>query len=492
MNKYMAFALALLLSTVAIAQQGFDSPPEPAPAKPLQIPVFAEARLPNGVRVVVAERHAVPLVSALLLVDHAGSLLDPPGKAGLANLTFTVMSKGALQGLEALDAAAIAGAAEAQGASLEVGVGAQASRIGMTVPVSRLDDSLALMTEVLRTPTLPAEELERSRAQLLDSLKLSLADPGSLAAQLAQRLYWGDTPRGAPITPASLARVKQGDLVAFHRSQVRPDRVTLILAGDIDLAQARALADKHLGSWKQNRMLAPTAPNVSPNPLATRSLLIDLPGAGQSAVVVTAPYAALGNAADQRAGLRAGALATAVLGIGYSSRLNQQVRIKRGLSYGAVSGNEALPGGGMLSASAQTKHASALEVADLLRGEILKLASDDVPAPELAARQAVLVGDFGRQLETTATLADLAADQVIRQRGLDELAQWPTEMLAVNAGRVRAFAQQYWAAEVLRTVVVADLKVAGDGLRQRFPDAWVIRASELEIGSANLRRGARR
>ena len=497
MNKNRFVLIAALWATGAFAQQGFDTPPQPAAAQPLRTPTFAEARLANGLGVAVAERHAVPLVTALLLVDHAGSLLDPPGKAGLAGLTFTVMSKGATRGGEVLDAAAIAAAAEAEGGSIEIAVGAQAARIAMTVPISRLDGTLALLADLLRAPTLSADELERSRTQALDGLKLALADPGSLAAKLAHRLYWGDTPNGRAITPASLARIQPADLVAFHRAQVRPDRVTLVLAGDIDLTQARALANKHFGAWKQNRMLAPTAPVVAAAPLASRVVLVDLPGAGQSAVIVTAPYAALGNEADerarQRASLRAGAVATAVLGLGYSSRLNQEVRIKRGLSYGAVSGSEVLASGGMVSASAQTKHASALEVADLMRGEILKLAAEDVPAPELAARQAVLVGDFGRLLETTTSLAELAADQILRRRSLAELARWPAETLAVDAARVHGFAADYWKPEALRTVIVGDLTAlnaagSGDQLRQLYPDAWVIKASDLDLASPNLRR----
>eukprot|EP01137_Pigoraptor_chileana_P021967 Opistho-2@86363 len=84
----MLIAVALL-SAPALAQQGFDRPPAPALAQPLQVPVFAQARLPNGLGVAVAERRGLPLVTALLLVE-AGSLLDPPGKSGLASLSFTL------------------------------------------------------------------------------------------------------------------------------------------------------------------------------------------------------------------------------------------------------------------------------------------------------------------------------------------------------------------------------------------------------------------
>lgn len=473
--------------------RGFDRPPLPGPAQPLAVPTMADAALPNGLRFAAAERRALPLVTAMLLVE-AGSLLDPPGKAGLASLAFTLMGKGSqLPGRPARDAATLAIAAESLGGSLEIDTGARASRIAMTVPVNRLDEALALMAEVLRAPTFPAEELERSRAQSLDAIKLNLSDPGALAGLLARRLYWGDTPNGLVTTPASLQRIRREDLVAFHRSQVlRPERTTLVLAGDVDLAGTQALARKHFGDWKQNRMAAPPTPSVVPRPLGAPALLLDLPGAGQGAVVVVAPYAGFGNAPAQRAALRAGAVANAVLGGGYSSRINQEVRIKRGLSYGANSGIESLIGGGMLTAFAQTKNGSVGEVASLLRGEILKLAREDVPAPELAAREAVLVGDFGRGLETTAGLAGAVSEQLLRRRALADLQRVPEELLAVDAARLRAFAGEFWQADALRTVIVADLKAAGAELPAQFPGAWTIRAADLDLGSASLRKAGRR
>ena len=486
----MAVMALVAMNGPAFAQRRFDQPPPPAPAQPLQVPAFAETTLSNGLRVVVAERHTLPLVTAMVMVE-AGSLLDPPGKSGLASLTFTLMGKGARHGAEEQDAATLAIAAETLGSSLEIDAGARSGRIAMTVPVNRLDDSVALMADVTRAPTFPADELERSRAQSLDAIKLNLSDPGALAGMLGRRLYWGETPNGVITTPASLQRIKREDVVAFHRVQVRSDRTTLVLAGDIDLPRARALADKYFGNWKQNRMAAPVTPQVAPRPMAASAILLDLPGAGQGAVIVQAPYAAFSNDQVQRAQLRAGAVANGVLGVGYSSRINQEVRIKRGLSYGANSSIETLPAGGMLSTFAQTKNASTGEVATLLRGEILKLAQEDVPAPELAARAAVLVGDFGRQLETTAGLAATAAEQVLRRRDLADLQQLPAELLAVDPARVHAFSAEYWKPETLHTVIVADLKTADEAaLHKQFPDAWVIKAADLDLGSANLRKTA--
>lgn len=492
-----AFASLLCLgAATASAQQGFDKPPPPAEARPLVVPSMAQTRLPNGFGIAVAERRALPLATVLLQID-AGSLLDPPGKAGLASLATTVMGKGVTQrgpgGEHAVDAAEFAAQVEALGGTLDVSAGARASQFQLTVASHRLDEAVALLADVARRASLPSEELERSRAQALDALKLGLSDPGTVAGLLARRLFWGETPRGQLATAQSLQRIRRDDLLAFQRQQLRPDRAALVVAGDVDLAQARALADKHFGDWKQNRMLAPQAPVIAPKAMAATVVLLDLPGAGQSAVVVAAPYAPLGNAPEQRAALVAGAVANGVLGVGYSSRINQEIRIKRGLSYGANSGTELLPAGGMLVASAQTKHESAGEVAILLQGELQRLAVEPVGASELAARQALLIGEFGRELETTAGLAGVVADQLQRGRALDELRQLPDELQAVDAPRVQDFATRFWGApEAHRIAIVADLRTAGAALKKQFPKALVLRADELDLGSATLRGGVKR
>jgi len=243
-------------------------------------------------------------------------------------------------------------------------------------------------------------------------------------------------------------------------------------------------------------------PALAPKPMAAKTVLVDLPGAGQSAVLVMAPAAApspvpLAQLQAETQALevvtqQANALANTVLGQGYSSRINQEVRIKRGLSYGAASGIEALPGGAVLVTSAQTKHESAGEVAALLQQEIRRMASERVPDPELVARRSVLIGEFGRQLETTAGLAGLAADSLIRGRPLAELSRVPEELAALDAESTRLLASRHWQAERLRTVIVADFKQGGLALRQQFPDALLLKADDIDLASPTLKRGGRR
>ena len=181
--------------------------------------------------------------------------------------------------------------AEALGASLSTSAGADSLVVSMTVMPAKLDAALSLMADVLRRPLLQAAELDRARAQAMDGLRVSLSEPSALASRVARKLWWGSGPHAAVTTPASLQRISRDDLSSFHRRWARPDRAALVLAGDIEPAAARRLADRWLGDWVAPAEPAPELPAVAPAPLAPALVLIDLPGAGQSAVVLVAPVA---------------------------------------------------------------------------------------------------------------------------------------------------------------------------------------------------------
>jgi zinc protease len=468
------------------AAQRFDRPPPPGPARPLPAPQLEELRLPNGFRLVLAPRRSLPLVTAELMLTQAGSLLDPPGKSGLAQLGLSLLSKGAVREGETVDAADIAFAAESLGASLETSSGLQSGSLALTLATPRLDDGLALLADLVRRPTLPAAELARSREQLIDGYKLSLSDPALLAQLLGRRLFWGASAAGQIATPASLARLRRADILDFQRLRLRPEQATLLLAGDLDLGQARALVEPYFADWRVPRSAdpAPASVPLRPQPMHARTLLLDLPGAGQSAVQLLAPC----PGAEDLAGQRIGALANAVLGQGYSARLSQEVRIKRGLSYGAASQVESLPGAGALSAFTQTQHGSAAEAARLMAAELLRMGREPVGEAELAARRASLIGGYARQLETTLGLAGLMGEQVLLGRPLADLARLPEELAGVQAAQLREFAATHWREERLRTVVVTDLQAAGPALRGLDPQAWVIRFDQLDLASPTLRR----
>lgn len=441
----------------AARAQPFDTPPLPAAPRPLAIATPTEQRLHNGLRVVLAARPGVRLVTAQLLV-LSGSEVDPPQRAGLASMVAGLLTKGT----QGRSASAQAREAESLGGSLDSGAGWNQSQVSITVTVTQLDAALGLLGDAVLRPTFAQAELERLRAQALDGLKVAYSQPATLASLAADRLVFGTLPYGHPAdgTPASLPRITRGDLLALHRAHYRPDNAVLVLAGDLDDATALRLAARHFGAWQAART-RPPAPAASRATLPTLSradasdqpppwVVIDMPKADQAAVVVAVPMPPLG--ADRATA----AVLNAVLGSDFSSRLNQEIRIRRGLSYGVGSQLDARPQGGALRVTVQTRNATAAEVVALVRAELDRLIDAPVPPAELAARKAALVGAFGRSIETTAGLGHALRSLVVAGLPVSELRHRIDALSVVTPAAVQNFATGLLGADRRRVVVAGE------------------------------------
>jgi zinc protease len=456
LRALMASSMAL---AVAARAQPYETAPEPAAPRPLTIAAPTEQRLPNGLRVVLAARPGVRLVTAQLVV-LSGSEADPPKRAGLASVAAGLLTKGTQQ----RSASAQAREAESLGGALESSAGWHQSQVSITVTVPQLDQALALLADAAIHPSFAPAELSRLRAQAIDSLKVTYSQPATLAALEADRRLFGTRPYGHATegTPASLRRITRADLTALHHAFYRPDNAVLVLAGDIDDATALRFAIRHFGAWKAGREPLPASPASwagVPATLQTATVVaIDMPKADQAAVVFALPLPPLG--ADRAIA----AVMNAVLGGDFSSRLNQQIRIQRGLSYGVGSRLDARPLGGALRIGVQTRGASAAEVVALVQTELDRLMAEPVPEAELAARKAALIGTFGRSLETTAGLADALRSLVVAGLPVGELRSRADKLAAVTADQVQEFAAGHLAAGRRRVVVAGALADFGAAL----------------------------
>ena len=177
-----------------------------------------------------------------------------------------------------------------------------------------------------------------------------------------------------------------------------------------------------------------------------------------------------------------------LLGGGYSSRLNQEIRIKRGLSYGAGSSFGWRAASTNFTTRTQTKNQSAAEVAELVVGELRRLAETDAAETELNPRRLVLTGNFGRNLETTAGLASALGDLYSFGIPTTELNNYMPSVSGVSASGVKEFATDYLREGVL--IIVGDYSIFKDDLAKRFPGMKieVIPANELDITKPNLRK----
>jgi zinc protease len=446
-------AAALFALTLGAQAQPFETPPPPAAPRELRIGAPIEQALPNGLRVVLAERRGVQLVSAQLLV-LSGSEADPPQRAGLASLTAGLLTKGTRR----YSASALAQAAETLGGSLESAAGWNQSTVAITVAVPQLDAALGLVGEAVLRPSFAQAEIDRLRTQALDEMKVAYSQPGTLATLAAQHVLFGTGPYGHPAsgTPVSLPRIQRAELQALHTQRFRPDNAVLVLSGDLDAATALKLANKHFGGWKKPTAALKTA-SLASTGLPLELSVIDMPQSGQAAVVVVLPIP------DSERDRAARDVMNSVLGGGYSSRLNQEIRIKRGLSYGAGSRLEARREGGVLRVSVQTKNESAAEVLGLVQGELDGLIKAPIGGDELGARKATLIGNFSRSVETTAGLNQAVAALIAAGRAPAELQRRIETLAAVSAAEIQAYAAA--------TLIPARRRVVVAGVAAQFMDA---------------------
>ena len=466
-----AIALALV-GALAIAQP-YTTPPPPAAPRPLAIAAPSEMKLANGLRVIVARREGTPLVSAEL-VALAGAETDPPRLSGLASLSAALMT----QGTKHHSAPELAAAAEALGGSLDSGAGWNQSLVSMTVLTPKLDAALALVAEVAREPVFAADEIERVRTQTLDALKVAYASPGTLAGLVAERLAYGNGAYGHPAsgTPESLPRIARDDLVAAHRRTFRPDNAVLILAGDVTPDAGLAMARRHFGAWAAPAQPAPASPTAVAAGGGPPVEIVDMAKSGQASVVVAV-------ALPERSGSdRAiGAVLNSVLGGGYSSRLNQEVRIKRGLSYGASSGLDARREAALFRVAVQTKNESAAEVVGLVQAEIDRLMNEPIPADELAARKLTLIGGFSRSVETTAGLATAIRALVVANRPPAELKERIGQLEAVTAADIQRYAAAHLGAANRRLAVAGEASAFGAALKASRPGLVTVAQDALDL-----------
>ncbi|HMO80209.1 MAG TPA: pitrilysin family protein [Pyrinomonadaceae bacterium] len=477
----------------AVAQE-----PKPGPPREASIPAVKESRLRNGLTVAVIERRNVPLVTVHLLVK-AGSELENMSNAGLANVTASMLTKGAGK----RTAAQISEDIEFLGGTIFSLSHWDSSAIRVSVTSDKIDQAVEILADVVLRPSFPSSELELLRSQSIDGLTYELTQPGPLTNYVSTVFSFDEHPSGG--TPNSLKSITRNDVQRFYRQNYRPADSVLIFAGDISQENANRLAQRLFGAWRQsgrrsnNRTRAVAAvtearPEGAPQPpVAKRLLVVDLPDSGQASVSLSIKgFDGRGGDIRRLGGsegpfYRASVL-NSLLGGGYSSRLNQEIRIRRGLSYGAGSTFNWRHSSFNFSTRTQTKNESAAEVAQIVMDEVKRLFTEDIAAGDLVPRKAVLTGGFSRNIETTSGLVNAVADLYRFSVPVSELNRYMQKVNSISGDEIREFAAE--------NLIDGDIIIVGeyakfkDDLAKRFPDIRpvVVPASQLDITQKDLRK----
>lgn len=400
--------------------------PPPAPFEP-PAPVVYEAA--NGLTVWLLERHSVPMVSVTLALPY-GSAADPAGKEGLAHITADMLDEGA----GSRDALQLSTAINDLGASLATGASVDGSSVSLVVLKKNLRPAFELWSDVVARPRFDAKEWKRVSSLWKNDLQKRAQDPGAVSrAVIAAVLYGRESPYGHP-SNGLLSTAASIDLPAakgFYASHYRPDKATLVVAGDVTRAELDALLASTLGGWKAPAKAAPASPVGTPRANTPRVVLVDRPDAPQSVLAVVRAGV---SAADPRAPLLD--LVNTALGGSFTSRLNQDLREEHGWSYGAGSRFAETRGTGTFLASASviteaTAPALKAMIADLDRMAKEGLTPDELDKVRAQDRADLVqtyetVGGVGRRLGALATLGlppgfDAAASRARQKAGKPEL-----------------------------------------------------------------------
>ena len=309
---------------------GADRSKMPTPGTPpeLKLPKLQRSTLSNGLKVILAERHEVPLVNFSLAID-AGYAADQLTSPGTASLTMSQLTGGT----KTMNALQISDRQDLLGAQISTGSNLDLSLVHLSALKAKLDDSLALYADVILNPSFPEADFARQQKQTLAGIKREENAPVAAALRVMPGLLFGsDHAYGNPLTgsgtTASVSKMTREDLAKFHDAWFKPNNATLVIVGDTTLAEVTPKLEKLFSGWKAGNVPKKTVKTVN-LPAKSVVYLIDKPGALQSVIVAGVVAPPQGNPKE----IAIEAMNDG-LGGNFGARLNMNLREDKHWSYG--------------------------------------------------------------------------------------------------------------------------------------------------------------
>jgi len=398
------------------------------------VPQIQEARLANGLRVLLMEAHNIPMV-AMQLSLPSGSRFDAPGKGGSAGLMAAMLTDHtALH-----DDKAWADWLDSEAVQLGGGAGQDEMQLSLMVLKESLAPGLDAMAEALLQPGWNEKRFAILKEDSVAAAKKEQEEPGTRAAEAVAKLLFGDHPYGHRSSGSmeSLQRISLEDLQALYRAQVRPAGAVLAVSGDITLKELLPLWEARLAGWQGSpkQGLFDIAPA---EPVAGKQVDIELPTT-QTMVQLTR----LGIARSDKEFFPLFVLNHLLGGGGFASRLMEEVREKRGLVYGIYSYFVPLAMPGPFVVSLQTRADQAGQAESVVRDVLSGLAAGGITEQELKAGKDNLIGSFAQRIDSNRERVGLMAMIGLYDLPLDYLSTWAEKVQAVSLKQVQQQAARF-------------------------------------------------
>lgn len=424
--------------------------------RPYEFPQVSRFTLSNGLRVLVAPVHRLPVVTVLTVID-AGASGDTQGHEGLALLTAAALAEGSAE----RDGPALADAFERLGTSVESGGDWDEATVQLTVTPARLDHALGLLAEMLVTPRFAEGDIERLKTERLAELLQQRVEPRSLADERFARAVYAPSSRYArPAggTPGSVRGLDAGLVRRWHAARYVSAAATIILAGDVSPERAHELVARHFGTWSG---AAPAIPmvNADTREAARRVHVVGKSDAPQSELRV-------GHVGLPRRhpDYFAAVIMNAVLGGLFSSRINLNLREAHAYTYGAHSAFDwRRAAGPFVVATAVKTEVTDAAVREILH-EINRIRDEEVTASELELATSYLAGVFPIRYETTEAVAAALMLATVYELPEAYFTTYRDRIAAVSRADVLAAARAHLHPGALQVLAVGDAPVITDPL----------------------------
>jgi len=442
------------------ARQPQSTPPDPAPLRPWRFPEIREGTLANGMRLILVEKHTLPIVTARVMFD-AGALREPAAKSGLAALTGNLLREGTPE----LGGAEISTRMERMGAQFGTVGTFSMSYIELTALPEVFPEALALAASTVTSPTFPESEFERVRAEMIADYHQTMARVEGIADRI---FYQAAFRREAPYSRSSfgtektLSTITREDVMQWHRERYSPATATVLVVGAIDEAGARRVIEQAFAGWSAPARREPVPSNPATERTGTRIILVDRPGSVQSAILI-GQQTPLPTSPDYIPLLAT----THVLGGGFSSRLNMNLREQHGFTYGAFGGLDLRRGGSALTLSSSVRtSATDSALVEALR-EYRRIVQEPVPVEELRGFVNNLAASFPSSTQTVQELRTRLQNLELWGLPLDFYETYRERLTALTPSDIQAAARRHVTPDRALVVIAGDLSRIEDAIRGR-------------------------
>ena len=440
--KISAFIVLFLMAIGVNAQIDRSKQPKPGPAPKITLEKPGEFKLDNGIEVLVVENHKLPRVSYSLRIDNKP--ISEGNKAGISSILATMLGNGTTN----ISKDEFNEEIDFLGANLSFG-----SQSAFASSLSKYSDRIIeLMADAAMNPLLTEEEFEKEKEKLIENLKSQEKSVDAVAGRVGSALSYGvKHPRGEFVTEETVKNIEFGDVLAFYEKYFNPNNAYLVVVGDVEIADVKRKIKEHFGKWEMAAGVDITIPEPLPNAQYTQINFVDMPNAVQSNISLTNNVDFKMKDDDYHAVL----IANKILGGGFGSYLNMNLREEHGYTYGARTNiSTSRWNASRFTAGAAVRNmVTDSAVVETLK-EINRIKTEPVDTKDLTNAKAKYVGDFVLALERPQTIANYALNIKLNDLPEDFYSTYLEKINAVTKEDVMRVANKHFRPENARIVIV--------------------------------------